>query len=99
MIDGRWVIYAIWGIGTTIVWAKVLTDAYGEWRERHDQRAKRELLSRAALFTTALASSASIWMILYGQPGSTPRTFLLALALGMFTGAGIVIATMRKGGQ
>lgn len=97
MFDARWAVYALWGIGTTLVWAKVLTDAYGEWKTHQDRRAKREFLSRVALFSTALASAVSIWLVLFGESGSTPRTFALAFALSMFTGAGFVIVTMREG--
>ena len=97
LFDPRWITYAIWGIGTTIVWGWVLSDAYGQWKEQRDRRAKRELLATTALFITAFGSSAAILMVLFGEPGSAPRQFVLALALGMFTGAGIVLLTMRKG--
>ena len=95
--EPRWLIYVLWGIGTTIVWGVVLADAYGQWKVRQDNRAKRELLAIAALFMTAAGSSVAIAMVLLGEPGSAPRQFVLALSLGMFTGAGVVLLSMRKG--
>ena len=97
MPDPRWFVYALWGIGSVVVWALVVSDAYGQWQLRRDQRSKRELLAATGLFFTALGAAASIALVLFGEPGSTPRTFALAFALGMFPGAGIVILTMRKG--
>ena len=97
MFEPRWLVYILWGIGTTIVWGIVLADAYGQWKTRKDNRARRELLAVAALFITAAGSSAAIAMVLLGEPGSGPRQFTLALSLGMFTGAGVVLLSMRKG--
>ena len=97
MPDPRWFVYAVWGVGSVVVWALVVSDAYGQWKLRRDQRSKRELLAATGLFFTALGAAASIALVLFGEPGSAPRTFALAFALGMFPGAGIVILTMRKG--
>jgi hypothetical protein len=90
-------VYVLWGIMTTLVWAGVLADAYGQWKEQRDRRARRELLSTASLFITALGSTAAILMIFFGEPGSAPRQVVLGVALGMFTGAGLVLLGSRKG--
>lgn len=96
MPDVRWLAYLVWGFGTSLVWGGVLLGAYASWRDHRDRRAKRELVSGAGLFLTALGSSAAILMVLFGEPGSALRQFVLAFALGMFTGAGLVLLTTRR---
>lgn len=95
-MDVRWVVYVIWGLGTTLVWAAALAGAYGGWRLYRDRRARRELLSTTGLFLTALGSSLAILLALFGEQGSALRQFVLAFALGMFTGAGIVLVSNRR---
>ena len=93
----RYILYAVWGVATTLIWAAVLSDAYGQWKEKQDQRAKRELLGFAGLFLTALGATVAILAVAIGEPGQPWRQALLLLALGMFTGAGIVFLSARRG--
>jgi hypothetical protein len=95
-IDLRWIVYFAWGVASMTVWGMVVSDAWGRWQERRDRRAKRELLRDAGLFFTASGASLSIASVLLGETGSPARTFALALALGMFLGAGIVSLGERR---
>jgi hypothetical protein len=96
-IEPRWIVYVVWGIGTSIIWGAVLYGAFHEFRKRRDRRARRELLSFTGLFLTALGSSFAILLVLLGEPGQAMRTFVLAFSLGMFTGAGVVMLGSRRG--
>lgn len=82
----------IWGGGTVLAYSVVLRNRRRAFVLHHDKRSRRELLAGAALFLTALSSTLAIVFVLFGQPGSGPRTLVISIALGAFTGAGIVMA-------
>lgn len=89
-IDTRWVVYAIWGFGTLLVYGLVLRRGLLVWRIRRDHRASRELMERVARFMVSLASVASLTLALFGEAGTGARGLIIALALGAFTAAGTV---------
>ena len=93
----RFVVFFGWGVSSVLVWGGVLFGAYRSWTRHRDRRSLREVLSVAALFVTAAGSTIAVFGVLFGESGSTPRQFALALALGMFLGAGIVMLGMRRG--
>ena len=98
MIDTRLAIFMLWGGGTVITFGMLLVKRWHRFQvHRSDRRrivriaVRHDVLSAVALFLTAFGSAASIFMILFGEAGSTPRSFALALALGAFLGAGLVM--------
>jgi hypothetical protein len=93
----RFLSFVAWGVSSTVVWGLVLYHAYQSWTQHRDRRSLREVMSVAALFVTAAGSTVAVLAVLFGDPGGTPRQFALALALGMFLGAGLVMLGMRKG--
>lgn len=92
----RFAAFVAWGIAATIVWGWVFVGAYNRWQEHRDRRSKRELLRDGALFITAGGSVLAVLGVLFGEQGSTPRAFALAIALGMFLGAGLVSLGLRR---
>lgn len=94
-LDSRLIAFALWGLGTVAVYADVLRVRLRSWALHHDRRGKREAMSGLALFLTALCSSVAIFLVLFGQAGSGIRGLFVAIALGAFTGAGIVLRTER----
>jgi hypothetical protein len=95
-LDLRIVLYIVWGLGTTAVYFVLMDRDYRDWLMRRDKRAFRELLESIGLFMTAFAANAAIFVVLFWQQGTDIRAFLTAVALGAFTGAGIVKATTPK---
>jgi hypothetical protein len=93
MIDTRLGAYLIWGVGTVIVYSIVLWRAHRSWKRLPDRRARRDLIASFALFLTALASFLAITAVLFGTPGSGLRGFAVAMALGGFFGAGLILAS------
>lgn len=94
--DGRLLAYLLWGIGTVLVYGDVLIKRWHSFRMHGDSRSRRELMAGFALFLTALCAGGAVWAVLFGEIGSSLRGGLSAIALGAFTGAGIVMATERK---
>jgi hypothetical protein len=92
-IDVRLLMYLGWGGATVTTWAYVLYRRVHAWRLHHDARSQRELLIALSLFLTSLATLLSFTMVFFGSHGTDLRNLLVALALGAFTGAGIVSAT------
>jgi hypothetical protein len=95
-VDTRIVAYLLWGLGTTVIYAVVMDGSYRDYILQRDRRAKRELFEDIGLFATALCSNIAILMVLFEQGSSEPRQFAVALALGAFTGVGILKVTDRK---
>lgn len=95
-LDGRLVAYLLWGLGTVAVYGVVLRGRWHSFRSHHDARSRRELLAGISLFLTALCAGMATWVVLFGEVGSSARSWFVAFALGAFTGAGIVMATERK---
>lgn len=79
-----------------VAYSIVLRNRRRAYATHRDRRSRRELLAGAALFLTALASTLAIVFVLFGQPGSGIRALILSIALGAFTGAGIVMAEEDK---
>ncbi len=94
-LDLRIVVLMLWGGGTVLVYAKALSDSYGDFREYHDRRARRDLMADVGLFLTALCSALAVAFVLFGQAGTGVRAFATTIALGAFLGAGIVKASTR----
>ena len=90
--DTRVLTFLLWGGGTLIVYGIVLWRAIIRWNIHRDVRARRELVIRLSLFITAFAAACSIAFVLF-DGASTIRAFLVALSLGAFSGAGIVMAS------
>ena len=96
----RFAIYLVWGIGTILVYAVVLVRRWLRFqRHRYDRRkavrrdVRKDVMAGAGLFLTALGSGLAVAFVLFGEPGSGPRSFMIALALGAFTGAGLVMVS------
>lgn len=96
-IDTRLIVFAIWGVGTVLVYADVLRGAYHSFRGHRDARGRRELLASLALFIVSAASCLSIATVLFGPAGTGIRGLVTAIALGAFLAAGIVLRT--EGGR
>lgn len=91
MIDTRLFTFMVWGIGTVLVYAAVLALVIRQWRAHKDARSRREVMSAGALFLTALGAGAAIALVIFGEAGTGPRSFAIAVSLGAFTGAGLVM--------
>lgn len=94
-LDTRLLAYLVWGIGTTVVYAIVMDGSYRDYIIQRDKRSRRELFEDVGLFATAVASNLAIVMVLFVEQGSDFSRFLTALALGAFTGVGILKLTER----
>lgn len=96
----RTLMFMLWGGGCVIVFSIVFSKRWLNYRRhRRDRRksvrrdVRKDVVSGFALFLSALGSAAAVGFVLLGEAGSTPRSFALALALGAFFGAGIIMAT------
>lgn len=87
--------YLLWGIGTIIVFSIVVRRRHHSWQLHHDPRSRRELIAASALYVVAWAAGLSIVLALLIPPGTGIRGFFVFTALGMFTAAGIVMATEK----
>jgi len=102
-LDWRVIGYGAWAVGSVIVWGKVFTDDFGDFREsrkltRRERRARSAtqiLLSDFALLLVALSSALSILVFVTGQKVPGLQGFAVAVSLGMFFGAGLVKASFR----
>lgn len=98
-IDTRLVALILWGGGTVVVFTVVLVKRWRRFmRHRWDRRravrkeVRRDVMSSAALELTAVGSAGAIALVLSGQSADF-RGFFIALALGAFLGAGLVMAS------
>jgi hypothetical protein len=94
-IDTRLLVFALWGIGTVIVYGDVLRGRYRAFRAHRDARGRRELYAAFALFLVAAASALSIFTVLFGPAGTGIRGLVVAISLGAFTAAGLVLRGER----
>lgn len=92
----RFVLFVLWGVASSAVWAAGLRLSYRAWKRYGDRRSRRELMRDTALAITAVASTLAVLGVLFGEQGGTPRSVALAVALGAFLGAGIIYWTMRR---
>jgi hypothetical protein len=92
-LDVKLVMYAIWGLGVVVLYGRVLWGRRRLWKARHTARARRDLIVAFSLFLTALAASAAIFAVLFGPLGTGVRGFFVAVALGAFFAAGLVMGT------
>jgi uncharacterized membrane protein YbhN (UPF0104 family) len=102
-IDTRLAFLFVWGGGTVLTYTIVLLQRVRNWRHhRYDRRSSeraqsiRDVVSGFALFLAALGAAASIMFLLFGEAGSGPRVAAVALALGAFFGAGLVMASEER---
>ena len=100
MIDARIAFYILWGGGVLIASVVVLTKRWSRFQNhRNDRRravrrdVRKDVMSGVALFLTALGASLAIAFVMFGEAGSGLRGFAVALALGAFFGALLVMAT------
>lgn len=92
-LDTRVAVLLLWGGGTVLVYAIVLGQRIASWRVHRDRRARRDVMSGFALFLTALGSGAAVAFVLFGDAGQGARGVATAVALGAFTGAGLVLVS------
>lgn len=95
-VDTRYVLFAIWGGGSVLVYGRVLYLRIRSYLIHHDGRARRELLAAAALFLVALGCGISVAFLLFGVSGTPVRQTAVSIALGAFLAAGIIMATERR---
>lgn len=94
-LDTRLLAYLVWGIGTTVVYAIVMDGSYRDYIVQRDKRSRRELFEDVGLFGTAICSNLAIVVVLFVEQGSDWSRFLVALALGAFSGVGVLKLTER----
>jgi hypothetical protein len=99
-IDTRIAVFLLWGVGTVVVYSVVLSVRIQRWRRhKYDRRsaeraeASRNLIAGFALWLTAFCSGAGVALVLFGEAGTGLRSFAVAIALGAFTGAGLIMAS------
>lgn len=91
MMEIRVLAYLVWAATTVLVYGVVFWRMVRKYRVYRDRRATREFLTSLALFVTSLVSFFSILSLVLFDPSSEGfRLILTVLALGSFTGAGIV---------
>lgn len=90
MTEWRFLAFLVWGFGTVVVYTIVLLQERAQYRLHRDQRSRRDMLEAVGLFLTALGSALAIALVLFGEVGTSVRGFSIAIALGAFTGVGIV---------
>jgi hypothetical protein len=89
----RLAVLLVWGGATMGAYSSVLLYRLRSWRRHRDARSLRELLTAVALWLTAVSSATAIISVLFVAPGTDLRSWLVAVALGAFTGAGLVMAS------
>jgi hypothetical protein len=90
-MDLRLLGYFGWALATLVIYGLVFQRVIGKYRHYHDDRARREFLTVLALFITALVSFVSLLTLFLWAPGGVGlRGVLTFIALGSFTGAGVV---------
>jgi hypothetical protein len=92
----RLVMLLIWGGGTVVAYGTVFVHRLRSWHLHRDARSTRELVSAFGLLLTSLGAALAIGVVLLGPPGSDIRGWFVALALGAFFAAGIVMASETK---
>jgi hypothetical protein len=92
----RVVMLLVWGGGTVVAYGTVFVHRLRSWHLHRDTRSTRELVSSLALLLTALGAALATGMVLLGPEGTGIRGWFVALALGGFFAAGIVMASETK---
>jgi hypothetical protein len=96
-LDTRIFTLLLWGLGTVIIYAAVLIIRVREFRRHRDRRSRREVMIGFVLFLTALGSGMAVAFVLFGEVATTLRGISTAIALGAFTGAGLVMLSEGTG--
>lgn len=96
LVDTRLAAYLVWGVGTLIVYSIVLVRRRRAYLLHHDARSRRDFIEGLALFMTSMASALAIAFVLFGEAGTGLRGLFAAIALGMFSTAGLVMATEKQ---
>lgn len=95
-VDWRVGLWLAWGGGTVIVYAKVVSDAFGQYIEHRDSRARREMIEAGALFIVALSSLALLSLLIFSRDRSDLRALASSVVAGAFLAAGVYMVTDRK---
>jgi hypothetical protein len=96
-LDTRVFTLLLWGLGTVLIYGAVLVMRVREYRRHHDRRSRREVMIGFVLFLTALGSGLAVAFVLFGEAATTLRGISTAIALGAFTGAGLVMLSEGTG--
>lgn len=98
MTSERFIFFLVWGIGAVAVYSGVLLQRRARWHlHRHDRRrgvredARGDYRTAIGLFLTALGAMLATAFVLFGEPGTGPRTLAISLSLGAFLGVGIIM--------
>lgn len=94
-VDTRLVFFVVWGFGVVLAWGSAFYRTWQSWRLRKDRRSISELLTDGALFVCAVGAAFATLAVLFGEGGSSARSFAVSVALGAFFAAGLVRATIR----
>jgi hypothetical protein len=86
----------VWGGGTVVAYGTVFLHRLRSWHVHRDTRSTRELVSSFGLLLTALSAALAIGVVLLGPEGTGIRGWFVAVALGGFFAAGIVMASETK---
>jgi len=89
--DTRLAAFAIWGLGSVAVFGIVAERRIRRWRRFRDARTFRAMAEGVALFITSLASALAVAFLLFGPQGTQYGRPLIAVALGCFLAAGVVM--------
>jgi hypothetical protein len=92
----RLVMLLVWGGGTVVAYGTVFLHRLRSWHVHRDTRSRRELIASFGLLLTALSAALAIGVVLLGPEGTGIRGWFVALALGGFFAAGIVMASETK---
>lgn len=97
-MNERFLAFLIWGIGTVVIYTVLLWQQRVRYVAHRDARSRREMVSAVALWLTALGSALGIAFVLFGEAGNSARSFAVAISLGAFTGAGLLMVdgNLRK---
>jgi hypothetical protein len=86
----------VWGGGTVAAYGLVFVHRLRSWHLHRDTRSTRELVSSLGLLLTSVGAALATGMVLLGPTGTGIRGWFVALALGAFFAAGIVMASETK---
>jgi hypothetical protein len=92
----RLMMLLVWGGGTVVAYGTVFLHRLRSYRLHHDTRSRRELITSFSLLLTAASAAFATGMVLLGPTGTGIRGWFVALALGAFFAAGIVMASETK---
>lgn len=97
-LDLRLVFWAVWAVGTFLVYGVTFVRRLSAFRERRDHRARREAFEAFGYFLVAVAASLGITVVLYFRATGW-ASLLFAISSGVFFVVGLYTVADAEDGR